>query len=147
MKTISKAGRASALSTTEILNAPADDYMSERQLAFFYSLLCSERDALLGASKDTQFRLQNEESGSSSDPSDRASVEEEHSLELRVRDREWKQLRKIDQALARIADASYGWCIDSGEPIGVARMLARPTAVYSLEAQERYELLEKRRRG
>jgi len=77
------------------------------------------------------------------DPADRATIEEEHALELRTRDRERKLLKKVEQALARIESGDYGWCEETGEAIGVARLLARPTANLSLEAQERRELRQK----
>ncbi len=77
------------------------------------------------------------------DPADRATIEEEHALELRTRDRERKLLKKILQSLARIESGEYGWCEETGEPIGLARLLARPTATLSLEAQERRELRQK----
>jgi DnaK suppressor protein len=135
---------APLLTEAQMLAAPADDYMSVDQLAFFKDRLCTERDALLRAAGDTAHHLQEFEA--TPDPSDRASLEEDHSLELRVRDRERQQLHRIDQALMRIRDGSYGWCSDTGEPIGMARLLARPTATLSLEAQERYEVRRKMKR-
>jgi DnaK suppressor protein len=77
------------------------------------------------------------------DPADRATIEEEHALELRTRDRERKLLKKVEQSLARIESGEYGWCEETGEPIGVPRLLARPTATLSLEAQQRRELRQK----
>ena len=77
------------------------------------------------------------------DPADRATLEEEHALELRTRDRERKLLKKIDQALARIDDGSYGYCEETGESIGIQRLLARPTATLTIEAQERREMKQK----
>ena len=77
------------------------------------------------------------------DPADRATIEEEHALELRTRDRERKLLKKVEQALARIESGDYGWCEETGEPIGLNRLIARPTANLSLEAQERRELRQK----
>lgn len=121
----------------ELLAAPEDDYMSPRQLAFFRARLVQERDALLDSAHRTTLHLQEFESPA--DPADRASLEEDHTLELRVRDRERKLLHKIDEAIARIDNGSYGWCEESGEPIGIARLLARPTATYSIEAQEMHE--------
>jgi DnaK suppressor protein len=123
---------------TELLAMPEADYMSARQLAFFRARLTQERDTLLDAARRTTTHLQAYET--TPDPSDRASLEEDHTLELRVRDRERKHLHKIDEALARIDDGSYGWCQESGEPIGIARLLARPTATFSLEVQQRHEL-------
>ena len=77
------------------------------------------------------------------DPADRATIEEEHALELRTRDRERKLLKKVQAALQRIDNGEYGWCEETGEPIGVARLLARPTATLSLEAQMRREIRQK----
>ncbi|GHT82965.1 RNA polymerase-binding transcription factor DksA [Betaproteobacteria bacterium] len=125
----------------EILAAPEDDYMSPRQLAFFRLRLQDEQSQLLNNAQQTTSHLQDNES--TPDPSDRASVEEEHTLELRVRDRERKLLKKVEDAIARIDAGDYGWCEETGEPIGIARLLARPTATLSLEAQERREKLKK----
>lgn len=133
------------LSPAEILAAPEDDYMSARQLDLFRNLLSRERDALLDAARETTRHLQDNEA--IPDPSDRASLEEDHTLELRVRDRERKHLHRIDQALARIENGTFGWCEDTGEPIGIARLLARPTATYCLDAQERHEIRRKRLGG
>lgn len=129
----------------EMLAAPESDYMSPRQLAFFRARLCAERDALLDSARDTTQHLQ--EYTATPDPSDRASLEEDHTLELRVRDRERKLLHKIDEAIARIDDGSYGWCEESGEPIGIGRLLARPTATFTVEAQERHEVRKRIRGG
>ncbi|EGK70815.1 MAG: RNA polymerase-binding protein DksA [Methyloversatilis sp.] len=128
-------------SDVALLTSSPSDYMSPSQLAFFRRRLLAERDALLQSAHDTTQHLHEFER--TPDPSDRASLEEDHSLELRVRDRERKHLHTIDEALARIDDGSYGWCEFTGEPIGLARLLARPTATLSVEAQE---LHEKRRR-
>jgi len=125
-----------------LLAAPAEEYMSPRQLAFFRQRLRDEEQTLLSAVKETAGHLQ--EAETSADWSDRASTEEEHTLELRVRDRERKLLQKIREALRRIDDGSYGWCEETGEPIGIARLLARPTAALCLEAQERREQAKRR---
>lgn len=125
------------LSDAELLAAPQSEYMSEAQLQAFKLRLLAEEHALRNAARETAHHLQDSEAAP--DPTDRASAEEEHTLELRVRDRERKLLKKIEQALQRIEDGSYGWCEESGEPIGIARLLARPTASLSLEAQERHE--------
>ncbi len=130
-------------SVAEIEAAPADDYMSPRQLAFFRARLCAERDELIAAARNTTDALQKDEA--IADPSDRATQEEDHTLELRVRDRERKQLHRIDEAIARVDDGSFGYCAETGEPIGIARLLARPTANFSLEAQERHEARKKMR--
>ena len=129
----------------ELLSAPSDDYMSARQLAFFRARLEAERDALLDSAHRTTLHLQEYESPA--DPADRASLEEDHTLELRVRDRERKLMKKIDEALERIEKGTYGWCEETGEPIGLKRLLARPTATLCLEAQERHERLEKLQGG
>lgn len=120
-----------------LLAAPAEEYMSVSQLAFFRRRLLDEEQALLAAVRATADRLQ--ETEVSADWSDRASAEEEQTLELRVRDRERKLLQKIREAIRRIDDGSYGWCAETGEPIGIPRLLARPTATLCLEAQERRE--------
>ncbi|MDD3674651.1 RNA polymerase-binding protein DksA [Thauera propionica] len=133
------------LTEAEIRKAPLDDYMSPRQLAFFRAKLIEERDQLLESAHRTTLHLQEFES--TPDPSDRASLEEDHTLELRVRDRERKLLHKIDEALVRIDNGSYGWCEDTGEPIGIARLLARPTATLSVEAQEIHEARRKMQGG
>jgi len=129
------------LTREELLAAPEDEYMSDAQLAFFRALLEAERQALLDNARETTQNLQ--EAEVAADWTDRATVEEEHALELRVRDRERKLLKKIDQAIRRIDDGSYGWCEETGEPIGIPRLLARPTASLCLEAQERHEALER----
>ena len=118
----------------EIRKAPLKDYMSAAQQAFFRAKLIHERDELLDSAHRTTLHLQEFES--TPDPSDRASLEEDHTLELRVRDRERKLLHKIDEALIRLDNGSYGWCEDTGEPIGIARLLARPTATLSVEARK-----------
>ncbi len=124
-----------------ILGMKDDDYMSATQLAFFKQrLLKLKHDILTQANKTTE-NLR--ESIFVPDPVDRASIEEEHALELRTRDRERKLLMKIEQSLHHIEDGSYGWCEETGEPIGVARLIARPTATLCLEAQERREHRQK----
>ncbi|THF59383.1 RNA polymerase-binding protein DksA [Pseudothauera rhizosphaerae] len=129
----------------ELLAASPDDYMSPEQLAFFRHRLEEEMRQLLDNAQETTSHLQENEA--TPDPSDRASVEEEHTLELRVRDRERKLLKKIEEAIARIDTGDYGWCEETGEPIGIGRLLARPTATLSLEAQERREKLKKMHGG
>jgi DnaK suppressor protein len=125
------------LSDAGTLSAPPSDYLSETHLLAFKERLLAEEKALRGAAEATSRHLQKSEAAP--DPTDRASTEEEHTLELRVRDRERKLLAKIARALQRIEDGSYGWCAETGEPIGIARLLARPTASLTLEAQERHE--------
>ena len=124
-----------------MLNAPPEEYMSPAQLAFFRQRLLAMREALLANADATSEQLKKAEAVA--DTSDRATLEEEYTLELRTRDRERKLLHKIDAALRRIEDGSYGYCEDTGEPIGIARLLARPTATLSIEAQERRERRER----
>ena len=125
----------------ELLKMPESDYMNEAQLAFFRERLQQiERDILANADETTE-NLR--ETVVVPDPADRATIEEEHALELRTRDRERKLLKKVQQSLARIDSGEYGYCEETGEPIGIPRLLARPTAMLSLEAQERRELRQK----
>jgi DnaK suppressor protein len=129
------------LTEEELLTAPEKDYMNEAQLAFFKKRLVELRDQLLQNADDTGEHLRENEI--TTDPSDRATLEEEYTLELRTRDRERKLLKKVEKSLRMIEDGSYGWCEETGEPIGVPRLLARPTATLSLEAQERRERVQK----
>ncbi len=129
------------LSEEELLKAPEKDYMNEAQLAFFRKRLVELRDQLLQNADDTGEHLRENEI--TTDPSDRATLEEEYTLELRTRDRERKLLKKVEKSLRLIDDGSYGWCEETGEPIGVPRLIARPTATLSLEAQERRERVQK----
>jgi DnaK suppressor protein len=130
-------------STTEekLLKMPVKDYMNDMQLAFFRQRLLDMQAELLQNADDTTEHLRENEVVP--DPADRATIEEEHALELRTRDRERKLLKKIAQAIERIDSGDYGWCEETGEPIGVGRLLARPTATLSLEAQERREKVQK----
>jgi DnaK suppressor protein len=116
---------------------PARQYMCSDQLAFFRELLERERNVLLKAAQTTVSELR--ELATTPDPSDRASLEEDHALELHIRGRELKQLHAIEQALARVRDGTYGWCAQSGDPIGLARLVARPTATLSLAEQQKQE--------
>ncbi|MHB1214431.1 MAG: RNA polymerase-binding protein DksA [Thiobacillus sp.] len=134
---------AKPLTEAALLKMPAAAYMNADQLAFFRSRLEAMRDELLSNAANTGEHLKENENFA--DPNDRASMEEEHMLEQRVRDRERKQLKKINSALKRIDSGEYGWCEETGEPIGLPRLLARPTAEYSIEAQERHEMQEKLR--
>ena len=129
------------LTEEEILKAPEKDYMNEAQLAFFRQRLVDLRDQLLQNADDTGEHLRENEI--TTDPSDRATLEEEYTLELRTRDRERKLLKKVEKSIRMIDDGSYGFCEETGEPIGVPRLLARPTATLSLEAQERRERVQK----
>jgi DnaK suppressor protein len=112
--------------------------MSPAQLEFFRLRLQDERRRLLQSAQGTLEQIQAVARGA--DSNDRASTEEELSLEFRIRDRERKLLKKIDDALVRIEEGTYGWCAETGEPIGIPRLLARPTATLCIEAQERHEL-------
>lgn len=125
------------LTEADVLASPPEEYMSAQQLAFFRSRLLEEEQALRDAARQTTEHLQENEA--TPDWTDRASNEEEHTLELRVRDRERKMLKKIHEALRRIDNGDYGWCEETGDAIGVARLLARPTATLCVDAQERRE--------
>ena len=129
------------LTEEELLRMPESDYMNEAQLEFFrHRLQEMERELLANAGETTEHLR---ETVIVPDPADRATIEEEHALELRTRDRERKLLKKVQQALRRIDSGDYGWCEETGDPIGVGRLLARPTATLSLEAQQRRELKQK----
>jgi DnaK suppressor protein len=129
------------LTDQELLKAPEKDYMNETQLAFFRQRLLELRAQLLNNADDTGQHLRENEV--TTDPSDRATLEEEYTLELRTRDRERKLLKKVEKSIKQIDEGGYGYCEETGEPIGVARLLARPTATLSLEAQERRERVQK----
>ena len=133
---------ASELTERDILAMPEDEYMNGVQLDFFKRLLTSMREELLRSAGETTEHLR-EDTLLVPDPADRATIEEEHALELRTRDRERKLLKKVEQSLQRIESGDYGWCEETGEPIGIGRLLARPTATLSLEAQQRRELKQK----
>ncbi|OIQ69910.1 RNA polymerase-binding transcription factor DksA [mine drainage metagenome] len=137
-----KTKSVSELTEKDILAMPESEYMNEVQLDFFKRLLTSMRDDLIKSAGETTEHLR-EDTLLVPDPADRATIEEEHALELRTRDRERKLLKKVDQSLQRIESGDYGWCEETGEPIGIARLLARPTATMSLEAQQRRELKQK----
>ena len=123
---------------------PAEDepFMNERQLEYFRRKLLAWRDDILRESRETLGHLQ-AETENHPDLADRASSETDRALELRTRDRQRKLISKIDAAVRRIDDGSYGWCEETGEPIGLARLDARPIATLSLEAQERHERRER----
>lgn len=129
------------LTEAELVKMPESDYMNEAQLDFFRARLHQmERDLLQNAGETTEHLR---ETVIVPDPADRATIEEEHALELRTRDRERKLLKKIEQSIGRIDSGDYGYCDETGEPIGVGRLIARPTATLSLEAQQRRELKQK----
>lgn len=125
----------------EILKMPDDDYMNAQQLEFFRRRLTDLEKELRANADQTTVNLR--ETTVVPDPADRATIEEEHALELRTRDRERKLLKKVQAAIKRIDDGDYGYCEETGDPIGVARLMARPTATLSLEAQQRRELKQK----
>jgi len=125
----------------ELLAMPEAAYMNEAQRAFFRARLQQMEQELLTNAGETTEHLR--ETVIVPDPADRATIEEEHALELRTRDRERKLLKKVQQALASIDSGEYGYCEETGEPIGLPRLLARPTATLSLEAQQRRELRQK----
>ena len=129
------------LTAEEILKMPDDDYMNAQQLEFFRRRLTDLEKELRANADQTTVNLR--ETTVVPDPADRATIEEEHALELRTRDRERKLLKKVQAAIKRIDDGDYGYCEETGDPIGVARLMARPTATLSLEAQQRRELKQK----
>ena len=135
-----KAGRE--LSDAELLAMPEAEYMNDQQIEFFRVRLQAQKDDLLSNAGETTEHLR-DDTTIVPDPADRATIEEEHALELRTRDRERKLLKKISQALNRLDTGEYGFCDETGEPIGLPRLLARPTATLSLEAQQRRELKQK----
>ncbi len=120
----------------------SEPFMNERQLAYFRRLLETWKAEILSGAKQTINNLQ-DESGSLPDLVDRAAAESDKALELRTRDRQRKLIAKIDSALRRIDEGTYGYCEVTGEPIGLRRLEARPTATLSLEAQERHERKER----
>jgi DnaK suppressor protein len=126
---------------------PTDDeeFMNPLQLEYFRQKLMRWREELLAESSETLLHLK-EESLAEPDLTDRASLETERSLELRTRDRERKLISKINAALLRIEDGSYGYCEETDEPISLRRLEARPIATLSLEAQERHERMERTHR-
>ena len=135
-----KAGKD--LTDAELQAMPEAEYMNDKQLEFFRSRLQILKDDLLSNAGETTEHLR-EDTSIVPDPADRATIEEEHALELRTRDRERKLLKKISQSIVRIDASDYGFCDETGEPIGLGRLLARPTATLSLEAQQRRELKQK----
>ena len=137
-----KTRAAEELTDAEVLAMPDSEYMNDKQMAFFrHKLVLLKQDMHNNAGETTEHLR--EDTVVVPDPADRATIEEEHALELRTRDRERKLLKKIEQSIARIDAGDYGYCDETGEPIGVGRLLARPTATLSLEAQQRRELKQK----
>jgi DnaK suppressor protein len=134
-------GKPALLSEEQVLKMSEKDYMNAAQLAFFRDRLEKMKQELLANADLTSEHLR--ESDVVPDPADRATIEEEHALELRTRDRERKLMKKIDESIMHIDDGSYGFCEETGEPIGIPRLLARPTATLSVEAQQRREQKQK----
>lgn len=130
------------LTDEEVLAMPNTEYMNIKQMVFFRLKLLQLKKGILESAGATTEHLR-DESAVVPDPTDRATIEEEHALELRTRDRERKLLKKIEQSILRIDAGDYGYCDETGEAIGVGRLLARPTATLSLEAQQRRELKQK----
>ena len=137
-----KTKSAEELTDPEVLAMPDAEYMNEKQMSFFRIKLVALKQDMLNNAGETTEHLR-EDTVVVPDPADRATIEEEHALELRTRDRERKLLKKIEQSINRIDSGDYGYCDETGEPIGVGRLLARPTATLSLEAQQRRELKQK----
>jgi DnaK suppressor protein len=119
-----------------------EQYMSRDQLDHFRGILSNWKRDLMEEVDRTMSHMK-DEAANPPDPNDRATLESEFALELRTRDRERKLIRKIEEALSRIDDGSYGYCVETGEPIGVKRLEARPVATLCIEAQERRERREK----
>jgi DnaK suppressor protein len=144
MQTTTSFGSAAEGAMTEEEYRPREDepFMNDRQIGFFRKKLISWREDILRESKETLSHLQLE-TENHPDLADRASSETDRALELRTRDRQRKLISKIDSALRRIEDGSYGYCEETGEPIGLARLEARPIATLSVEAQERHERRER----
>jgi DnaK suppressor protein len=137
-----KSKPADQLTDEEVKAMPDSEYMNEKQLAFFRHKLSVLKQDIHNSAGETTEHLR-EDTSVVPDPADRATIEEEHALELRTRDRERKLLKKIEQSIARIDSGDYGYCDETGEAIGVGRLIARPTANLSLEAQQRRELKQK----
>ena len=127
----------------DILKMSDDDYMNDIQLAFFKKLLLQLEASILNNAKDFTQNFQDQDVVYVADVSDQASNEEANYLNLKARNREAKLLRKIRQALVLIDSGEYGYCQDTGEKIGLRRLLTRPTAILTTEAQERREKLQK----
>jgi DnaK suppressor protein len=136
--------KAAAVLAERLEYRPSEDeeFMNERQLEYFKQKLLNWKEDILRESRETLSHLQTE-TENHPDLADRASSETDRALELRTRDRQRKLISKIDEALRRIEEGSYGYCEETGEPIGVARLDARPIATLSLEAQERHERRER----
>ena len=130
------------LTDADVLAMSDDDYMNDVQMAYFRRKLATLKHDMHSNAGETAENLR-EDTVVVPDPADRATIEEEHALELRTRDRERKLLKKIEQSIQLIDSGEYGYCDETGEPIGIGRLLARPTANLSLEAQQRREMKQK----
>ncbi|VEE18122.1 RNA polymerase-binding protein DksA [Ectopseudomonas mendocina] len=128
----------------ELLAQPADDYMNDAQQQFFRELLLTQRAELQARIEEEFTELRQPDT--SSDVADIGAAEEQRQWQLRLLEREKKLLDKIDQALERLARGEYGWCAETGEPIGLKRLLLRPTATLCIEAKERQEQRERHQR-
>jgi DnaK suppressor protein len=133
---------ASMINESEYRPSEDEPFMNERQVEYFRQKLLNWKEDILRESRETVTHLQ-AETENHPDLADRASSETDRSLELRTRDRQRKLISKIDEALRRIEEGVYGYCEETGEPIGIARLEARPIATLSLEAQERHERRER----
>ena len=145
MKSVSAMNAVASIVAAEpVAYRPSEDepFMNERQLAYFKHKLMAWRDDILRESKGTVVNLK-AETENHPDLLDRASSASDRALELRTRDRQRKLISKIEDAIRRIEDGSYGYCEETGEPIGVSRLEARPIATLSLEAQEAHERRER----
>ena len=136
--------KAAAVLVQETAYRPREDepFMNERQVEYFKQKLLQWKEDILRESRETLSHLQTD-TENHPDLADRASSETDRALELRTRDRQRKLISKIDEALRRIEDGIYGYCEETGEPIGLQRLEARPIATLSLEAQERHERRER----
>ena len=137
-----KSKPAEKLTDAELLAMPDSEYMNDKQMAAFRLKLVELKNGILNSASETTEHLR-DDTVVVPDPADRATIEEEHALELRTRDRERKLLKKIEQSINRIDAGDYGYCDETGEVIGVGRLIARPTATLTLEAQQRRELKQK----
>lgn len=139
-KTTSKSAAEKIMTESQIRRMPNKDYMNDKQLSYFRARLMEQREEVLGREREIRERLNHRESAA--DPVDRAATEEERWLDLRLRDRESKLLRKIDSALERIRNHEYGYCEETGEEIGIPRLLARPTATLCIDAKDTTEQIQ-----
>lgn len=128
------------LTEAALLAMPAADYMNDRQLEFFRRRLLDMKEEIEARQSETRQELHQHQVYA--DPADRATAEEEHALALRLREREVMLLAKVEQSLRRIHDREYGYCTKSGDPIGLARLLARPTATVCVQVKDRDERVQ-----